>query len=60
VAAFPIPPDVEKTKGVKLPCFTSRTLSSYVRRFSCSCLQYAAVKVEDVLEGAKELKTLTS
>ena len=43
MAAFPIPPEEENTRGVKLPLSTSCTrssyLASYARRFSPSCLR---------------------
>lgn len=38
VAEGPQPPLVDITRGVKVPCSTSKTLLSYVLRFSCSCL----------------------
>ena len=61
-AAFPQPPGVLKTKGKKVPCSTSRTLSSYERRFSCSCLVYtdASDELEERLERTWGLNTRMS
>ena len=44
LAALPRPPVSDMTIGVKDPCSTSRTLSSYVRRLILSCFLYMAEK----------------
>ena len=60
VAAFPMPPEEENTRGVKLPFSTSRTRSLYARHFSPSCLRKVMGRLEDWLLSAKALNTLLS
>ena len=38
VVGGPQPPLVDRTRGVKVPCSTSRTRCSYALLFLCSCL----------------------
>ena len=59
-AAFPIPPDVVKTRGVNEPFSTSRTCCSYARLFSPSCCLKHKSKDRLWYVGAFGLKTLTS
>ena len=60
MAVFPMPPEEENTRGVKLSLSTSRTRSSYAWRFSPSCLRKVAARLVDWLLLAKTLKTRTS
>ena len=56
----PIPPEAEKTRGVKEPCSTSLIRWSYARLFSLSCRVKTVLRVGVWLEDARGLKTLTS
>ena len=60
VADGPHPPLVERTNGVKVPCSTWLIRCSYFLLFSFSCLRWVEFVEVEVLEGANELKTLTS
>ena len=60
VVEGPIPPDAEKTRGVKDPCSISLILCSYILFFSRSCRLKVMSIVEFWFEDAKGLKTLTS
>ena len=58
--ALPIPPVVDITRGVNVPCSTSLTLRSYCRLFSCSCFLYVDCKEVCLFDRAQGLKTITS
>ena len=60
VAARPIPPAVENTRGVKVAISTSQTHCPYCRCFTCSCLTQALERLEDRFDCTKGWKTLTS
>ena len=60
VGEGPHPLLVGMISGVKVPCSTWRILCLYALFFSLLCLRYVELMDDKMLEGAKELKTLTS
>lgn len=54
------PPDVEKISGVKEARSTSRTRSSYMFCFACSCRLYTEAREAERFDCARGLKILTS